>query len=161
MVNHLHNDPSVVVWCIFNEGWGQHDTNRLLRWVHHMDPTRLVDGPSGWTDHGYGAMKDAHIYPGPGMWPAMRRRASVLGESGRFPCPIAGHIWPFPGMPYQSGVPGRHTAAGRAIRLAWFNRYKKWAAALRPLIAEGLAAGKGVACSPGGGFLWWAPATSG
>ena len=140
MVHHLHDDPCVVIWCIFNEGWGQHDTNRILKWVHKLDPTRLVDGPSGWTDHGYGAMKDAHIYPGPGMWPAMKNRASVLGESGRFPCPIAGHIWPYPGMPYQSGVPGRHTAAGKAIRLAWFRRYKKWARALRPLIAKGLAA---------------------
>jgi hypothetical protein len=140
MINHLHNDPAVVIWCIFNEGWGQHDTNNILRWVHKLDPSRLVDGPSGWTDHGYGAMKDAHIYPGPGMWPAMKHRASVLGESGRFPCPIAGHIWPYPGMPYQTGVPGRHTAAGRAIRLAWFHRYKTWAAALRPLIAKGLSA---------------------
>lgn len=140
MVTHLHNDPSVVIWCIFNEGWGQHDTNRILRWVHRLDPTRLVDGPSGWTDHGYGAMKDAHIYPGPGMWPAMKSRASVLGESGRFPCPIAGHIWPYPGEPYQTGVPGRGTAAGKAIRRAWFKRYTKWAMALRPLIERGLAA---------------------
>jgi hypothetical protein len=140
MLRQLHNQPCVVIWCIFNEGWGQHDTNALLRWVHRQDPLRLVDGPSGWTDRGYGAMKDAHIYPGPGMWPAMPNRASVLGESGRFPCPIGGHIWPCPWEPYQKNVPPLGSPASNRIRAAWFARYKKWAAALRPLISKGLAA---------------------
>jgi hypothetical protein len=140
MIRQLHNEPCVVIWCVFNEGWGQHDTNALLRWVHQEDPLRLVDGPSGWTDKGYGAMKDAHIYPGPGMWPAMATRASVLGESGRFPCPIGGHIWPYPGGAYQRNVPLAGSRASDETRAAWLARYKRWAIALEPLIRRGLAA---------------------
>jgi hypothetical protein len=85
--------PCIVVWVPFNEGWGQHDTNDVLKWVKGYDPTRLVNGPSGWADRGYGDMKDAHIYPGPGMFPVVPDRASVLGEFGGLGLPLKGHLW--------------------------------------------------------------------
>ena len=77
----------------FNEGWGQHDTNDILQWVKKYDPTRLVNGPSGWADRGFGDMKDMHNYPGPGMFPAMPDRVSVLGEFGGLGLPLKGHLW--------------------------------------------------------------------
>jgi hypothetical protein len=85
--------PCIVVWVPFNEGWGQHDTNAILKWVKEYDPTRLVNGPSGWADRGFGDMKDAHIYPGPGMFPVMPDRVSVLGEFGGLGLPLNGHLW--------------------------------------------------------------------
>jgi hypothetical protein len=85
--------PCIVTWVPFNEGWGQHDTNEVLKWVKAYDPTRLVDGPSGWTDRGYGDMKDMHNYPGPGMFPVMPDRVSVLGEFGGLGLPLKGHLW--------------------------------------------------------------------
>jgi hypothetical protein len=57
------------------------------------DPSRLVNGPSGWTDRGFGHMKDMHNYPGPGMFPAMKDRATVLGEFGGLGLPLKGHLW--------------------------------------------------------------------
>jgi hypothetical protein len=93
MIDHLSVFPCIVVWVPFNEGWGQHDTNDILKWVTEYDPTRLVDGPSGWTDRGFGHMKDMHNYPGPGMYPAMPERASVLGEFGGLGLPLTGHLW--------------------------------------------------------------------
>ena len=72
MIDHLSFFPSIVCWVPFNEGWGQHDTNDVLKWTMEYDKTRLVNGPSGWTDRGVGHMKDAHIYPGPGMFPVMK-----------------------------------------------------------------------------------------
>lgn len=93
MIDHLSFFPSIVGWVPFNEGWGQHDTNEVLNWVMKYDPTRLVDGPSGWQDRGVGHMKDAHIYPGPGMFPVMPDRVSVLGEFGGLGLPIKGHLW--------------------------------------------------------------------
>ena len=93
MIDHLRFFPCIVVWVPFNEGWGQHDTNEILKWVKEYDPTRLVNGPSGWADRGYGDMKDMHNYPGPGMFPAMKDRVSVLGEFGGLGLPIKNHLW--------------------------------------------------------------------
>ena len=93
MIDHLRVFPSIVVWVPFNEGWGQHDTNEILKWVKEYDPTRLVNGPSGWTDRGYGDMKDMHNYPGPGMFPVMKDRISVLGEFGGLGLPLKDHLW--------------------------------------------------------------------
>jgi hypothetical protein len=58
-----------------------------------MDPSRLVDGPSGWEDRGFGDMKDIHVYPGPDMFPTMPDRASVLGEFGGLGFPVEDHLW--------------------------------------------------------------------
>ena len=93
LVDNLKNVPSIVGWVPFNEGWGQHDTNDILKMVKAMDPSRLVDGPSGWEDRGYGDMKDMHKYPGPDMYPVMPDRASVLGEFGGLGYPVDGHLW--------------------------------------------------------------------
>ncbi len=93
MIDHLRHFPCIVAWVPFNEGWGQHDTNDILKWVKEYDPTRLVDGPSGWTDRGYGDLKDIHVYPGPGMFPVEDKRVSVLGEFGGLGLPLEGHLW--------------------------------------------------------------------
>jgi hypothetical protein len=93
MIDHLRFFPCIFCWVPFNEGWGQHDTNDILKWVKSYDPTRLVNGPSGWTDRGYGDMKDMHMYPGPGMFPVMPDRVSVLGEFGGLGLPLKGHLW--------------------------------------------------------------------
>lgn len=89
----LHNSPCVVVWVPFNEGWGQFDTDKVLAWTKQRDPSRLVDGPSGWTDRGSGDLHDVHIYPGPGMPKTEAKRAVVLGEFGGLGLPLEGHLW--------------------------------------------------------------------
>lgn len=93
LVTNLKNTTSIVAWVPFNEGWGEHDTNEILKMVKDMDPSRLVNGPSGWEDRGYGDMKDMHVYPGPDMFPTEATRASVLGEFGGLGYPIEGHLW--------------------------------------------------------------------
>jgi Glycosyl hydrolases family 2, sugar binding domain/Glycosyl hydrolases family 2, TIM barrel domain/Glycosyl hydrolases family 2 len=93
MIDHLSFFPCIVGWVPFNEGWGQHDTNEVLKWTMKYDPTRLVDGPSGWQDRGVGHMKDLHQYPGPGMFPVLPDRVSVLGEFGGLGLPLKGHLW--------------------------------------------------------------------
>ena len=85
--------PSIVTWVPFNEGWGQHDTNNIINWVKRLDPSRLVDGPSGWNDLGMGDLLDKHQYPGPGTLVAQPGRASILGEFGGLGLPVTGHLW--------------------------------------------------------------------
>ena len=36
MVDTLHNSPCIVMWVPFNEGWGQHDTAEVVRWMESI-----------------------------------------------------------------------------------------------------------------------------
>ncbi len=87
------NHPSVVMWVVFNEGWGQHDTERLTGWVKSLDPSRLVNNASGWTDRKAGDVMDMHNYPGPGSPKPEPSRAAVLGEFGGLGFKVDGHTW--------------------------------------------------------------------
>src|SRR5690606_809389 len=93
MIDFLHNHPSIVVWVPFNEGWGQFKTTEILEWTKEYDPSRLVDGPSGWADRGTGDMNDMHRYPGPAMPEPEDERAVVLGEFGGLGLPVEDHLW--------------------------------------------------------------------
>jgi hypothetical protein len=93
IINQFYNHPSIVVWVPFNEGWGQFDTVRILNWTRQLDPTRLVDGPSGGNHFPAGDMIDHHQYPGPGAPAQVTDRAMVLGEFGGLGLPIKGRTW--------------------------------------------------------------------
>ena len=96
MISGLQNHPAIIMWVLFNEGWGQYDTEQLVEWIKNADPTRLVDNASGWTDTQSGHVVDAHSYPDPDAPAPEDRRASVLGECGGLGLVTEGHVWPQP-----------------------------------------------------------------
>jgi hypothetical protein len=90
----LYNYPSIVLWTIFNEGWGQFDSRAVLEKMQSFDQTRLFDHASGWHDQGIGKLKSDHVY--------FRKykikqdkfdRAHVLSEFGGYHLRIAGHAF--------------------------------------------------------------------
>jgi beta-galactosidase/beta-glucuronidase len=85
--------PSIVMWVVFNEGWGQFDTERLTDLVRKADPSRLVNAASGWTDTGVGDVADLHRYPGPDAPAPEAARPAVLGEFGGLGLAVPGHTW--------------------------------------------------------------------
>ncbi len=87
------NHPCIVMWVPYNEGWGQWDTPRIVNLIKQLDPSRLVDDASGWTDRGVGNVNDMHKYPGPGCPDPEQKRAVVLGEFGGLGLPVRGHTW--------------------------------------------------------------------
>jgi hypothetical protein len=87
------NHPSIIMWVVFNEGWGQFETERLTAWVKKTDPTRLVNSASGWEDKDAGDVHDIHSYPKPKSPKAEPGRAIVLGEFGGLGLAIPGHTW--------------------------------------------------------------------
>ncbi len=93
MVGQLENHPSIVTWVIFNESWGQFDTERLTHSLQELDPSRLVDSASGWTDKQVGDLSDAHSYPFPESPPADSSRAVVIGEFGGLGLSLPEHQW--------------------------------------------------------------------
>lgn len=133
MIDLLQTIPSITMWVPYNEGWGQPGkakTNMSQLWAKRYDPTRLVNGPSGWTDHGVGDTLDMHSYPGPDMFPAMTDRVSVLGEFGGIGLMIENHMW-------SKG--GNWGYVSDATTEASFARYKSLMDKLAKLASRGLA----------------------
>ncbi len=62
LVTTLAHFPSIVTWVPFNEGWGQFDALSISEKLHELDPTRLIDHASGWSDQGGGDYYSEHIY---------------------------------------------------------------------------------------------------
>jgi beta-galactosidase/beta-glucuronidase len=93
MIDTKYNNPSIIMWVAFNEGWGQFETGRISSLIAEYDPTRLVNSASGWTDRGTGDVLDVHHYPEPIVPPAEENRAIVLGEFGGLGLPVQDHTW--------------------------------------------------------------------
>jgi len=93
MIQTHWNYPSIVVWTIFNENWGQYDTPRITKWVKELDPSRLVNSASGWYDTHVGDLIDKHNYPTPICPAADPARAGVLGEFGGLGLTVPNHTW--------------------------------------------------------------------
>ncbi|MET8009291.1 PA14 domain-containing protein [Streptomyces sp. NPDC005271] len=94
MIDQHISSPSVVMWVTFNEGWGQYGGPEVPALAKSWDPTRLINGASGWNDTGNGDIADIHAYPGPGEPRPDANRAGVTGEYGGLGLAVPGHAWP-------------------------------------------------------------------
>ncbi len=101
MIASHFNHPSIVMWVPFNEGWGQFESGKVVDFIRGLDPTRLVNQASGWTDRGGGDVVDWHRYPGPASPAPEALRAAVLGEFGGLGLKITGHMWTEENWGYQ------------------------------------------------------------
>lgn len=61
-INLLYNSPSIALWTIFNEGWGQHQSKYYYDLIMKIDKTRLIDHASGWSDQKISDVNSIHIY---------------------------------------------------------------------------------------------------
>lgn len=105
LIDDLYNSPSIITWVPFNENWGAFDVKEITDWVKKLDPSRLVNGNSGFNnnpdyqkaagDPGNGDFVDTHIYIGPaGASKPDGKRAASLGEFGGVGLFVRGHMWP-------------------------------------------------------------------
>ena len=93
-INLLYNSPSIALWTIFNEGWGQFDSKRIYNELKNSDETRLFDHASGWHDQGVSDVKSLHVYFTEVKMPkekAIKDRAVILSECGGYNLAIEGH----------------------------------------------------------------------
>lgn len=131
MVNTHHNHPSIVMWVLYNEGWGQWDTKNVTQLLKQWDPTRLVNSASGWIDRGVGDVHDIHRYPGPAMPALENDRAVVLGEFGGLGLALPQHVW-------QADRNWGYRSYPDAEDLS--NAYQKLVTKLHFLVGKGLSA---------------------
>ena len=58
----LNNHPSICLWTIFNEGWGQFCADKAFERLKTMDDSRFVDSTSGWFHQRKSDVESLHIY---------------------------------------------------------------------------------------------------
>lgn len=58
----LEAHPSIVLWTIFNEGWGQFEAAKAYDRLRELDGTRLIDPTSGWYHCEKSDVDSLHIY---------------------------------------------------------------------------------------------------
>lgn len=92
----LFNVPSIALWTIFNEGWGQFDSENLYNECLKIDNTRIYDHASGWHDQGISDVKSLHVYFKRVNMPSKKDtkdRAIILSECGGYSLQIADHTF--------------------------------------------------------------------
>lgn len=131
-VNQLKNCPCISTWTVFNEGWGQFDSEKIAYAVKKTDPTRIVESVSGWHDYKDTCeLKSLHIYYTPLRIP-QDDRPVVLSEFGGYTYKIIGHVFDekkiFGYKKFRSS-----DKYVNAIRKLYINK-------ITPLISKGLSA---------------------
>lgn len=123
MVKLLDGHPSIGIWTLFNEGWGQFDARAAAEAVHALDATRPIDATSGWYDQGCGDFLSIHNYFRPlrAGWCGKQHgnRAAVMSEFG--------------GLAQMT--PG-HTSLDHSYGYGDFATVKDWRVAVKKLLAE-------------------------
>ena len=136
MVDHLRDHPSILIWSLFNESWGQHSSMELGKMAVDYDPTRLICIASGGNFWPVGDIASKHHYPDP-QFPLNDKRFNdfirVCGEMGGYGWPVEGHLWPSGNKNWGYDMPGTLEN--------WKNSYQRTMDQLMPLREFGLSAG--------------------
>ncbi|MHB8127735.1 MAG: glycoside hydrolase family 2 protein [Mobilitalea sp.] len=129
-VQHLYNNPSIVVWVPFNEGWGQFDAEKAFEMIRELDGTRLIDHASGWFDQKCGDFKSIHNYFHP-LKVNLEERPVILSEFGGYACYIADHTYSLQVYGYRIYL------SKEDLDLAYQKLYKD---EIKKLVTQGLSA---------------------
>ena len=91
-VEQLKNHPCICYWTIFNEGWGQFDSDRAYAQLKKWDDTRFVDSTSGWFRRKKTDVDSRHVY-----FRKVKLKAGekplVLSEFGGYSYKPEGHVF--------------------------------------------------------------------
>lgn len=92
-VAHLTNHPCIIGWTIFNEGWGQYDSDRIYRLLKSSDPTRFFMSTSGWFAQNESDVQSEHVYFSSRVLEGNQPgKFLCLSECGGFSRRVEGHV---------------------------------------------------------------------
>lgn len=97
-VSYLYNYPSIIIYTIFNEGWGEFDPSYFYKKIRKLDSTRLLDTASGWY-----YCKDTNFYSIHAYDITCRKRKSKLKKQPFFYTEIGGLGWKLEGHSFFEG----------------------------------------------------------
>jgi hypothetical protein len=93
IIDHLYNVPSIAMWVIFNEGWGQFDVKNAYALLKSWDTSRTIIPCSGWHDQKIGDVRSWHVYFRPYRFKKdPLDRCVILSEFGGYQLPVQGHL---------------------------------------------------------------------
>ena len=131
-VDQLYNHPCICYWTIFNEAWGQFDSDAVYEKFSHWDNTRFIDSTSGWFRREKSDVDSRHVYfrkvnlTGDGVKPL------VLSEFGGKTYKAEGHLFN-PDKSYGYGGCDSLEALNEAVRKLYMEE-------VLPSIRRGLCA---------------------
>ncbi|MBQ8541295.1 MAG: glycoside hydrolase family 2 [Clostridia bacterium] len=91
MTNLLYNHPSVCLYTIFNEGWGQHNAESLYKKMKEKDPSRIWNTASGWFKTKMSDVDSEHVYFKKVNLTQKGEKPLLLTEFGGYSCKIEEH----------------------------------------------------------------------
>ena len=91
-VNQLKNHPCICYWTVFNEGWGQFDSDNIYQSFKALDDTRFIDTTSGWFRREKSDVDSRHVYFKPVKLKA-GDKPLALSEFGGYSFKPEGHVF--------------------------------------------------------------------
>ena len=88
----LKNHPSICLWTIFNEGWGQFEGTKMYRHLKALDDTRFIDTASGWFEGCESDVNSPHVYFRPYRFKP-HLLPTLLSEFGGYVKKEKGHLF--------------------------------------------------------------------
>ncbi|MEE1277912.1 MAG: glycoside hydrolase family 2 TIM barrel-domain containing protein, partial [Acutalibacteraceae bacterium] len=91
-VKTLYNHPSICLWTIFNEGWGQFKGDEMYKHMRTLDTSRIIDTASGWFFCKESDIISPHVY-----FKKLRvkpqKKPVLVSEFGGYAHAVEGHIF--------------------------------------------------------------------
>ena len=91
-IEQIFNHPSVIAYTIFNEGWGQFESDYMYDYVKNLDSTRLADSTSGWFAQGKNDFDSEHIYF-KAIEVEPKERPMFMSECGGYSMSVENHFY--------------------------------------------------------------------
>jgi hypothetical protein len=131
-VGQLRNHPSICYWTIFNEGWGQFDSDAVYEMFRELDASRFIDTTSGWFRRSKTDVDSRHVYFRKVKLRGDGKKPLVLSEFGGKTFKCEGHIFN-PDKTYGYGGCGSLQDLRKAVKSLYMDE-------VLPCVKQGLCA---------------------
>lgn len=91
-IEHVYNHPCIIAYTLFNEGWGQFDSDAVYDLAKSLDDTRLMDSTSGWFWQNKSDFDSEHIYF-KSIDLEVKERPMLVSECGGYSSMVEGHYF--------------------------------------------------------------------
>ena len=92
-VEQLRSHPSICYWTIFNEAWGQFDSDAVYEEFTRFDNSRFIDATSGWFRRTKTDVDSRHVYFRKVKLTGDGKKPLVLSEFGGKTYKVDGHVF--------------------------------------------------------------------